>query len=275
MGKCKSPGYSHYFYLMKTIRVTRITVYPIKSLDGVDVPSALFHEGGGLVHDRQYAIRDDEGKWVNGKSTPAIHRLRSFFDERYEQVRFSVSASEVSPWFPLTGNRDRLNEYLSDTFGKNVWVEADPLGGLQDDPVKNQVTLVSVQTLQEVCSWFEGMSLDECRKRFRVNVELDADYPFEEESWLKSPPSSYVTVGNTRLRLSKRVPRCVVPSRNPITGAVWTGFQKTFSDQRKQLMHDGAKLPAHDHGYFLSVGSIREDASTGTTIRVSDAVIPG
>ena len=54
-------------------RLARITIYPIKSLDGLDLPSARLTAGAGLTHDRQFAIGDAGGEFVNAKRTPAVH----------------------------------------------------------------------------------------------------------------------------------------------------------------------------------------------------------
>ncbi|MBK7307132.1 MAG: MOSC N-terminal beta barrel domain-containing protein [Chitinophagaceae bacterium] len=48
--------------------VDRITIYPVKSLDGISLQKAQIGNGGCLVHDREYAILDSNGKFVNGKS---------------------------------------------------------------------------------------------------------------------------------------------------------------------------------------------------------------
>ena len=60
--------------------LSRITIYPVKSLEGYDVDEATVLPGGALDYDRRFAIRDAAGKWVNGKRTDDVHRLRSSFD---------------------------------------------------------------------------------------------------------------------------------------------------------------------------------------------------
>ncbi len=58
----------------------RITIFPIKSLDGVDVLEARVLASGALEHDRQFALIDAEGRFVNGKRTEAVHRVRAEYD---------------------------------------------------------------------------------------------------------------------------------------------------------------------------------------------------
>jgi len=46
-----------------------ITLYPVKSLDGVDVPEAHVLPSGALEHDRRWRLVDMEGRVVNAKRT--------------------------------------------------------------------------------------------------------------------------------------------------------------------------------------------------------------
>ncbi|MFM8435868.1 MAG: MOSC N-terminal beta barrel domain-containing protein, partial [Planctomycetia bacterium] len=43
----------------------RIMLYPVKSLDGVSVDSALVLPSGGLEHDRRWRLVDLDGRVVN------------------------------------------------------------------------------------------------------------------------------------------------------------------------------------------------------------------
>jgi len=58
------------------VRLGRIEIFPIKSLDGVRLQEATINAGGILDNDRVYAIFDDNGLVVNGKRTARIHQLR-------------------------------------------------------------------------------------------------------------------------------------------------------------------------------------------------------
>ena len=60
--------------------VGRLFVHPIKSLDRVAVSEAVVFPGGGLQHDREFALFDSNGRWINGKRDPRIHLIRSEYD---------------------------------------------------------------------------------------------------------------------------------------------------------------------------------------------------
>jgi hypothetical protein len=58
----------------------RITIYPVKSLDGLDVAEARVLPAGGLEHDRRWQLTDLEGRVLNAKRSPLFHAIRAEFD---------------------------------------------------------------------------------------------------------------------------------------------------------------------------------------------------
>ena len=58
----------------------RITIYPVKSLDGLDVAEALVLASGALENDRRWQLTDLEGRVLNAKRTPLFHTIRAEFD---------------------------------------------------------------------------------------------------------------------------------------------------------------------------------------------------
>ncbi|MBK9571056.1 MAG: MOSC N-terminal beta barrel domain-containing protein [Chitinophagaceae bacterium] len=53
--------------------LSNITIYPVKSLDGITLQKAVITEGGCLLHDREYALADNKGNFIIGKSNPLVH----------------------------------------------------------------------------------------------------------------------------------------------------------------------------------------------------------
>lgn len=47
--------------------IGRIIIYPVKLLDGTGLEKAMITEGGCLLHDREYAVRDKEGILLQAK----------------------------------------------------------------------------------------------------------------------------------------------------------------------------------------------------------------
>ncbi|MEZ6044348.1 MAG: MOSC N-terminal beta barrel domain-containing protein [Planctomycetaceae bacterium] len=56
--------------------LSRIAIYPVKSLDPVWVEKARVLASGALENDRRWSIVNGQGDYVNGKSEPLVHKLR-------------------------------------------------------------------------------------------------------------------------------------------------------------------------------------------------------
>lgn len=72
--------------------LSRIIVYPVKSLDGLSVERCQVLPSGALACDRRFALRDSEGNFINGKRFPAIHGLRL---EEFAQAAGLSAAEEL------------------------------------------------------------------------------------------------------------------------------------------------------------------------------------
>jgi len=57
--------------------------------------------------------------------------------------------------------------------------------------------------------------------------------------------------------------RCVVPTRNPETGAVYPNFQKIFSQKRQELLPSWAERSQFNHFYRLTVNTKISDLGDG------------
>ncbi|MBK7160290.1 MAG: MOSC N-terminal beta barrel domain-containing protein [Ignavibacteria bacterium] len=64
-------------------------MYPVKSFDAVELNEVIIGKRC-LMHDREFAVFNQEGKYVNGKRTPRINELRSSFDMNDYTVIFRV-----------------------------------------------------------------------------------------------------------------------------------------------------------------------------------------
>jgi hypothetical protein len=252
-------------------RLARITIYPIKSLDGVDLASAQLTAGAGLAHDRQFAIRDAAGEFVNGKRTPAVHPLAAEFDRAIETVTLGRRGEGARTTFHLMRDRAALESWLSDFFALPVTLDEDRSAGFPDDLDAPGPTLISTATLETVASWFPGMTVDDARRRFRTNLEIDGVEAFWEDRL-------YATAGNpVRFGIGQAViagtnpcQRCVVPTRSPADGDVWRGFQKMFAQRREATLPDWAEPSRFNHYYRLAVNTQVIEATA--PICVGDAI---
>lgn len=169
--------------------------YPVKSMAG----EALDHvelDSRGLVGDRWYAVVDDEGHFASGKDTRRFRRRDAVFEyaARTTPTGVLVTGAE-GEW--LVGDR-ALDEALTIRMGAPVRVRPEESVSHQD---QGQVSLVGTATL----AWCaERWGIDADPRRLRVNVVVETDEPFVEESWV----GQTIGVGTARLAVVERIPRC-------------------------------------------------------------------
>jgi uncharacterized protein len=251
--------------------LSRITIYPVKSLDGMDLQEVEIVRGGCLKHDRSFAIFDENGKKVNGKSTPLVHTLRSKFDP--DTATHYFQRPGVSDWesFHWPDQIVRMNEYLSEHFGRSVHMVYEPTGRFLDEPDISGATILSTSTLQEVSGWMQGLNLDETRRRFRANLVIDGVPAFWEDLLFSREGIGILfSLGDVSLiGISPRA-RCTVPPRDTLTGELMHGFSKRFSEFRAERIPIWSNLADWGHYYHLAVDCAFPDSEVGKTIRVGD-----
>lgn len=254
--------------------VDRIVLYPIKSLDGVEVQQAEVLPSGALKYDRGLAIVDQQGNFMNGKRQPSVHGVRSRFDLSAGTVQLTHAATQACFEGYLADDRDNMSRWLSDRFGFEVRVVEDTVGGFPDDSEAPGPTMISTQSLARVASWFPGMETSEARRRFRANIELNVSEPFAEDALfgVKSEfkpiaIGKYITLGGTN-----PCQRCVVPTRDSETGDVTALFQKTFAERREAELPSYAERSRFNHFYRLAVNTLLLDRVDPGTIQVGDTV---
>lgn len=253
--------------------LSSIDVYPIKSLDGMTLKEATISEGGCLLHDREYVLMDEFGEFINGKSNPLVHSLRSMVDFEKETVAFRLHLESEWNEFHLIDEKLKIESYLSDYFGKKVYLLQDRTGRFLDIPDISGVTIISKSSLETVGDWF-SISLDESRKRFRTTLEFENVSAFwEDQLFIEEGRSIELKIGEvTVFGMSPRA-RCIVPTRNPETAEVRKAFPKLFSKYRKSNLPVGSLLPSYGHFYHLSVDCMIPASEIGKIIRLGDELI--
>lgn len=247
-----------------TARLGVLRVYPIKGLDPAEVSEARLLASGALECDRRWALRDSRGRFVNGKNFAAIHGIRAEYhldrtEVTLEGRTFSLSreGEAIARWFG-----ERLGEPLE-------WVE-NPHSGFPDDTDSPGPTLVSRASLEQVAQWF-SLPLEQVRRRFRTNLEVDSVEPFWEDQLY----GRTVRVGAVTLFAVNPCQRCVVPSRDAWTGEQDTGFQKRFAELRRAHLPAFARTEPFTHFYRLAVNTRLAPESAGGILRVGDVVSAG
>ena len=188
----------------------RITIYPVKSLDGVEVDECRVLPNGALENDRRWQLVDMDGRVVNAKRTPLVHAIRAEFDlagqgggvprlganvihlavdpgaVRAGAIPGVARLADLPPTsFPLVPGPDGPCGWLSQALGLDVLLLERADGGFPDDREAPGPVLISTATLEEVARWF-GFDCDEARRRFRANLEVGGCGAFWEDA-LASP----------------------------------------------------------------------------------------
>jgi uncharacterized protein YcbX len=253
--------------------LSRIELFPIKSLDGVSVVAARINSAGILEHDRVYAIVDATGSYVNGKRTDRVHLIRTTFAEDYREAAFWVQGETPRRTFVLD-EPGGINRWLTDFFGFAVQLVCEPTTGFPDDRLAAGPTIVSEGSLQEVARWFPGLTFEGARRRFRTNLELDMVEPFwEDRLFGRSEELKPFRIGSVSFRGHNPCQRCVVPSRDPESGIQSVpNFQKVFMAARKGSLPPWANRDRYNHYYRFAVNTSIPSSEAGKILRVGDTV---
>lgn len=251
--------------------VARLFIHPIKSLDRLSVGETSILPGGSFAHDREFALFDQAGDFINGKREPRLHRVRAEYDLENFTVTLSGHGDRPAQGLHLFDDRGRIEEWFSDFFGSTIEMRRNQTSGFPDDTKSPGPTLISVATLDEVSSWFPDVDREQASRRFRANVEI-TDVPafWEDRLFGATGEAVEFSIGEVKLNGINPCQRCVVPSRHPETGQMIHGFQKTFSENRKKSLPSWTTAARFDHFYRLSVNTRVASSETGKRIRVSD-----
>jgi uncharacterized protein YcbX len=249
----------------------RLTVYPVKALDGVDVDAARVLDGGTLAHDREFALFDDSGDVVNGKRTARVHDLDTDFDPESTTLTVEAPDSERREFdLDTPADRDRAAAWFGDFFDLSVTLERDTDLGYVDRRDLGP-SVVSTATLETVASWFDDLTVDSVRRRLRANVEVGGVEPFWEDRFV-GPDAPAFAVDGVRFEGATPCGRCVVPERDPETGDPLPEFRERFVERRRETFPEFADGAAFDHFYAVMVISSVPEASRGEVLEAGDGV---
>lgn len=251
--------------------IERLRIYPVKGLDGIELETAEITPGGTLVGDREFALFDEDGEVMNGKRTARVHDLSATYDP--ETGEFAVDPPDADRrQFSLRdqAERDRASSWFSEFFDEPLTLERDQELGFVDRREMGP-SVISTATLDEVASWFDGMTVQSARRRLRANVEIDGVPAFWEDQFVGEGAPAFDASG---VRFEGVTPcgRCVVPERDPDTGEPIPEFKEQFVTKREETFPEWADWDAFDH-YFtvMLIASIPEQFRDGE-LTVGDSV---
>lgn len=256
-------------------KLSRITVYPIKSLDGYDVDAATVLPSAALENDRHWAIMDAQGRFLNGKRTPTIHpiRLRLSGPPTGQTLPLTLAAGATEQSFQLPEDALAVSAWLSDALQTKCRLIENADGGFPDDGDAPGPTLISTASLAAAAQWFDGLDEDQMRHRIRANLEIDAPAPFWEDQLADAGVAPRrIAVGPIVLRGRTICMRCIVPTRDWRTGESIPGFARTFASRRQESLPAWSPADQFDHFYRLAINTSPDWIPDGAVVRLGDDV---
>ncbi len=181
--------------------VREVWRYPVKSMLG-ERCERVWLDQRGVIGDRLYAVRDDDGKFGSGKTTRRFRRIdglfhfRAVYDGDVPFVTFPDGAT-------LRGDDPMIHAALSARLGLPVTLSREAAISHFDAGPLHVITTASLRTLG--ASLAAG-ALDGQRFRPNILIETVAE-GFPEDAWLGHD----LAVGaDVRLRVVGRTQRCVM-----------------------------------------------------------------
>ena len=247
----------------------RLRVFPVKGLGGIDVPAADVLGGGTLEGDREFALFDTEGDVVNGKRTQRVHDPETDYDP--DTGRFVVETpSGETEEFVLARERERAEAWFGDFFDLELTLERDVRRGFVDRREMGP-SVVSTATLETIASWFEEITVEGARRRLRANIEVSGVSAFWEDRFVGDDAPAF-EIGDVRFEGVTPCGRCVVPGRDPDTGAVTPDFREQFVEKRRETFPEWADADAFEHFFTAMLIAEIPAADRGRRLRVGDSV---
>jgi uncharacterized protein YcbX len=249
------------------VTVSELAIAPVKGMRLQR--STEIHLGHqGVMGDREFLVVDDDCRLLLTARNPGLLRIEPSWDRARNVLALRFPDGSVAEDAPGPGTAAVTRTYdgreipgqvipgplstaLSGYLGRAVHLfrrAADHLGA-DDRPV----TLMSEASLDALAAEFAGTAPDP--RRFRMTVTVAGVDPWAEHGW----SGQQITIADVALGVLTPVPRCVVTTRNPESGA---------TDAR--ILHALAKLRGKND---ITFGVWCEVVRPGH-IQVGDPVIP-
>lgn len=218
---------------MADIRVTRLSIYPIKSSAALQLEQSTV-EARGLRHDRRFVVADADGHFLTGRTEPALTRIQAqpvasgLVLNAPDMPELLVADADLSDKRrPVTIWKEQLSarhchpdydRWLSELLGKpcqllycdeqterSVEHTSDqPVGFADGYPL----LLISQASLDDLNN---RLATPVTMEHFRPNIVLDNTAAFAEDGWRR------IRIGEVEFQVCKPCSRCIFTTRDPVT----------------------------------------------------------
>lgn len=229
-----------------------ISIYPVKSLNGIELSSSevLQH---GLKFDRNWMLVDSNNMFITRRERPEL----SLIETRFSDNGFAFSFNNQSENLALGANDFQQEKIESKVWDSNVfgYEESKNLNSFFSEFLKEEVRLIRMPlqperiemaplTGESTSSSFADSfpilvlgraSLDALNAQleepidaryFRPNLLFQTERSFEEDEW------QAIQIGNVLLRKAKACGRCRMINVNPDTGVHRTDVMRELAKIR-------------------------------------------
>jgi uncharacterized protein len=206
-------------------KVKEIWRYPVKSMAGEQLEEAyiFWH---GINGDRRAAfVRGDNQSnfpWLTGRQEPQIVQYKPRYRDPAEVVE-GVMDVQTPDGSILVLDSPELQAEMAEIYGRDVSLIRIGRGIFDALPL-SIMSEASAQALADAIP----VPLDVRRWRQNIIIETFNGRPFIEEDWVDEA----LTIGEARLRLNVRIPRCVFINVDPATSAKDARVLKYVANQR-------------------------------------------
>ena len=249
------------------VAVSQLAIAPVKGMRLQRSPELQLGRRG-VIGDREFLIVDEDCRLLPTARNPGLLRIDPSWEPARNLLALRFPDGRVVQDVPEPGTAAVTRMYdgrkipgrvisgplsaaLSGYLGRPVHLFKRAAGHLGNDD--RPVTLMSEASLHALAAEFGGTAPDP--RRFRMTITLTGADPWAEHGW----SGQEVTIGDIALRVLAPVPRCVVTTRNPESGA---------TDAR--ILHVLARLRGKND---ITFGVWSEIVRPGR-IQVGDLVIP-
>jgi uncharacterized protein YcbX len=168
-------------------------------------------------------------------------------------IALRIEGESEAAAFHLDVERAAVEQWLSAYFGFAVRLLQNTETGFPDDTTLPGPTVISTETLRTIASWFPNLSLEAIRRRFRSNLEINDVEPFwEDRLFGKADCVVPFHLGNVQFAGVKPCQRCIVVTRDAITGKPYPHFQTMFVTKRKETLPKWTEASRFNHFYRLA-----------------------
>jgi uncharacterized protein YcbX len=226
--------------------ISRLRIYPIKSLRGFDVSTSVV-ETRGFQHDRRWMLVDEQGLFLTARKDARMLLFSTAIDETLTVTApigdtISIDLDEFGPpikvqvWSAVVKAAtvsNQADEWFSDHLGKACrLVRVTPTMVRSTGRTSGQVGFADAMpilvagesSLTDLCSR-SGKTFE--MERFRPNLIIKGSAPFAEDEW------KTISTAEVCLRATKRCGRCLVTTLDPVTGQGGTEPLATLATFRR------------------------------------------